>query len=78
MSVEELEKKIGENTEKIEKNLSKIEENLSKINANEKNIQKNSIAFEILKDYKRENKRLFFIIISMLVLWVITLFIFHL
>lgn len=71
MDIEELEKRLEKNTEMIMDNLHKIENN-------SKNIQKNSIAFEILKDYKKSNKRLYFVLILMLVLWIITLVLFHL
>lgn len=70
MNIEELEKRLEKNTEMIMNNISKIEKN-------SKNIQKNSIAFEILKDYKKSNKRLYFVLILMLVLWIITLISFH-
>lgn len=78
MNIEELEKRISENTEHINQNLDKIEKNLEKINNNSKNIQKNSMAFEILADYKKSNKRLYAVLIIMLILWVITLLLFHL
>lgn len=71
MDLEELEKRIDENAEKIIKNVERIENN-------SKNIQKNSIAFEILKDYKKATHRLYFALILIIVLWAITLFIFHL
>ena len=70
MNIEELEKRLEKNTELIMNNISRIENN-------SKNIQKNSIAFEILKDYKKSNKRLYFVLILMLVLWIITLVMFH-
>lgn len=70
MSIEELEKQIYDNTTKIIENISKIENN-------KKNIQKNSYALEILKDYKKQNRRLFIILIVELVVWVITLILFH-
>ena len=70
MNIEELEKRLEKNTEMIMNNISRIENN-------SKNIQKNSIAFEILKDYKKSNKRLYFVLILMLVLWIITLVLFH-
>lgn len=77
MNIEELEKRINDNAEKIKINLDKIEDNLEKINTNSKNIQKNSIAFEILKDYKKSNKRLYCVLIAMLILWLVTLILFH-
>ena len=78
MSLEELEKRIDENLEKIMANIDKIEHNSIKINDNKENIQKNSYALEILKDYKKQNKRLFIVLIIMAILWTITLLIFHL
>lgn len=77
MNLEELEKRLDENTNKIMLNLEKIEHNANKIGVNEQNIQKNSIALDILKDFKKQNKRLFIILIIEFVIWVITLIMFH-
>lgn len=77
MDYEELSKRIDENAEKIISNIEKIEHNKTKINNNTEKIQQNSYALEILKDYKRQNKRLFIILILELVIWVGTLIAFH-
>ena len=65
MGLEELEKRLDENTQKIMLNLEKIEHNSNKIGINEQNIHKNSLALDILKDYKKQNKRL-------VIIWLIT------
>lgn len=78
MNYEELNKRIDENTEKIISNIEKIEHNSTKIDNNTEKIQQNSYALEILKDYKRQNKRLFVILILELIIWVGTLIAFHL
>lgn len=51
MTIEELEKKLEQNSKHIIENSNRIESNLSKI-------QENSYALEILKDYKQEVERL--------------------
>ena len=78
MNLEDLQKRVDENAEKITYNLEKIIKNSEKIIDNEQKIQKNSMALEILGDFKKQNKRLFAILIIELIIWVITLFIFHL
>lgn len=70
MELEDLKKQLDENSKRILANIEKIENN-------SKNIQKNSLAFDILKDYKKSNNRLYFILILMLILWVATLLLFH-
>lgn len=77
MNLEDLQKRVDENADRILNNLEKITTNEQKILNNETKIQKNSMALEILKDYKRQNKRLFAILIFELIIWVITLIIFH-
>lgn len=78
MNLEELQKKVDANAEMITYNLKKIIKNSEKIIDNEQKIQKNSLALDILKDYKKQNKRLFVILIIELIIWMITLLIFHL
>ena len=78
MNIEELEKRIDDNARHIDDNLCKIESNLCKINVNAEKIQKNTLALEILSDYKRDKKILICILIAMLIIWVITLLLFHL
>ena len=77
MNLEDLEKKVDENANKIMNNLEKIANNEQKILTNESKIQKNSMALEILKDYKKQNKRLFIILFVELIVWIATLIIFH-
>ena len=71
MELEEVKKRVDENAQKII-------QNMERIHNNEANIQKNSLALEILKDYKRSTKRLYFVLILIIILWAVTLFIFHL
>ena len=73
MNLEDLQKRLDENTAKIMHNLEQIETNASKIDANEKNIQKNSYALEILKDYKTGFNRWHTLAIIFLILWILTL-----
>lgn len=77
MDIEELQKKVDANADRILNNLEKIATNEQKILNNESKIQKNSMALEILKDYKKQNKRLFVILIIELVIWIATLILFH-
>lgn len=51
----------------------KIEKNANKINSNLEKIEKNSYALEIMSDYKNESKRLFIILIIVLVFWFLTI-----
>lgn len=77
MDIEELHKKIEHNTNRIINNSKQIKSNANKIGNNAQKIQQNSYALEILKDYKRQNKRLFIILIVMLIIWVATIIAFH-
>jgi hypothetical protein len=77
MNLEDLQKRVDENADRILNNLEKINTNEQKILNNETKIQKNSMALEILKDYKKQNKRLFVILIFELIIWIITLIVFH-
>ena len=66
------EKRVLENNkiyELIVKNTTNIDKNLE-------NIQKNSYALEILKDFKTESKRLFVALIIVLCMWFATIGIF--
>lgn len=73
MELEELEKKIDDNAEKIIANMNKLHSHEEKIEVNYKKIKENSYALEILRDYKEANKRQFIIIISILVMWALTI-----
>ena len=66
MNYEELEKKMEVLEDNIINNSNRIESNLSKI-------QENSYALEIVKDYKKSNQRLYFVII----LLILAIFIHH-
>ena len=70
MELEDLIKKIDTNIRKIDDNAQKIESNFEKI-------QQNSYALDILRDYKKENKRLF-IVIVLLITAIIVLGLHHL
>ena len=61
---------IDENIEKLEK---RIEHNANKIEYNAKSIEKNSYALNILKDYKEDSRRLFVILLIVLVMWIVTI-----
>ena len=58
---------------KIEKNANKINSNADRINSNLEKIEKNSYALDILKDYKEDSKRLFYILLVVLGAWFATL-----
>lgn len=70
MNLEDLEKRINENTEKFNKLAQEIENNLSRINANREKIEHNSGALALLHTIKSNGDKYFFI-------WLIT-FIFFL
>lgn len=62
MDLKELEKKIDANKNRIANNEKKIDDHLEKI-------QKNSYALDILKDYKAETKRVYAILIMVLIMF---------
>jgi hypothetical protein len=69
--------RIDNNFKRIESNSQKILKNIIQIENNSNKIQQNSYALEILKDYKRANKRLYITLTIMMIMWIVTLFIFH-
>lgn len=69
MSYDDIEKKMEILEQNIINNSNRIENNLSKI-------QENSYALEIIKDYKKSNRKLFMVVI-LLILAIITLGIHH-
>ena len=80
MTIEDLAKQVAENSKKLDQHLEEISKNATGINNNSQQIQQNSYALEILKDYKDENNKLFcvfrYIAIAfaiVFVLWVATL-----
>lgn len=62
----ELEKKITHNEKIIEKNAVKIDNIMNKLETNTSRIQANSIALDILKDYKKERDRAYIVILILL------------
>lgn len=62
----ELEKKITHNEKIIEKNATKIDKIFEKLETNTSRIQANSIALDILKDYKKERDRAYIVIFILL------------
>ena len=73
MNLEELIKKVDENTKRLDSHLEEIKKNGNNISHNDKRIQQNSYTLEILKDYKTESKRLFIILIIVLSMWFLTI-----
>lgn len=61
------------NSKAIEKHNSKFEEQNQKILSNFDKIQQNSLAVEILKDYKADSKKWFTILLIVLCMWFITI-----
>lgn len=84
MNIEKEIKEIKEimygNTEKILKNMDRLHSHEEMINENTNKIQEQSYALEIVRDYKKENKRLYSIIkvlssIIMILLVILALFV---
>ena len=71
-NVKMLEKKLDTNVELILNNMNKLHNHEEMIYKNATKIKENSYALDILRDYKRENKRLFYIILILLILLVCT------
>lgn len=61
---------LDENIEKLQK---KVEKNADKINDNAERIRQNSIALEILRDYKNDKTRLYKLLLISISVWLITL-----
>ena len=70
--LDELKKKIDDNAIKIIENFNRISRNENKIDDHLEKIQKNSYALDILKDYKAETKRVYTVLIIVLVMWFLT------
>ena len=84
MDIEKEIKEIKEimygNTEKILNNMDRLHSHEEMINENSNKIQEQSYALEIVRDYKKENKRLYSIIkvlssIIMILLIILALFV---
>lgn len=68
-----IEKKLEEIEKQLEKNTNKIIDNANNIDKNKGKIKQNSYALDILKDYKNGSKRLFIILIIVLIMWFATI-----
>ena len=66
-------KKIDENAKASKKNAEKILKTMEKLHSHDERINKNSYALDILKDYKNGSKRLFIILIIVLIMWFATI-----
>ena len=73
MSIEELAKKVEDNAKRLDENAEIINKNVNAINDNLIQIQKNSGALDLLKSTKSDNKRIFVILIIVLVMWFLTI-----
>ena len=78
--IEDIEQMVLENSKKIDdnakasaKNADKILKTMEKLHSHDERINKNSYALDILKDYKNGSKRLFIILIIVLIMWFATI-----
>lgn len=62
-------KELEQLQKKIDDNAIKIISNFEQINSNKNKIQQNSYALDILKDYKAETKRVWTILIIVLIMF---------
>ena len=69
---EELKKQLDTNVQLIIKNMNNLHKHEEMINNNALKIKDNSYALDILRDYKKEKKILFYIVLILLVLLVCT------
>ena len=73
MSLEEIAKQVEQNRQQLDNNAEKINTNVNNINKNFEQIIKNSGALDLLTTSKSESKRLFIILIIVLVMWFATI-----
>ena len=71
-NIRKLEEKLDRNVQDIINNMNKLHNHEEKINNNALKIKENSYALDILKDYKKESKRLFISMLIILCMWLIT------
>lgn len=71
-NVKMLEKKLDTNVELILNNMNKLHNHEEMINKNALKIKENSYVLSILKDYKADSKRLFYIVLILLALLICT------
>ena len=73
MTVKELAKQVEENAKRLDTHLEEIKKNGNNISNNQQQIQQNSYALDILKDYKASSKRMFTALIIVLFMWFATI-----
>ena len=71
-NVKMLEKKLDTNVELILNNMNKLHNHEEMINKNALKIKENSYVLSILKDYKEDSRRLFYIVLILLALLICT------
>lgn len=78
MEVEELKQRLEENTNLIINNMNELHKHEEKINDNADRIKQNSLIIDILKDYKKETKILYSIVVflSIVILALLTIIFF--
>lgn len=72
-NVKQLEKKLDDNVELIIKNMNRLHEHEELINKNSSKIKQNSMALDILRDYKNDKSRLYKLLTITTLVWLITL-----
>ena len=73
MSIEELAEQVKENAKRLDTHLEEIKKNGTNISNNQQQIQQNSYALDILKDYKAGSKRMFIALLIVLFMWFATI-----
>lgn len=63
MNIDELNKKLEDNTNLIIQNMNRLHSHEKKINDNAERIKQNSLIIDILKDYKKETKILYSVVV---------------
>lgn len=71
--LKKIEKKLENNTKKIITNMNKLHSHDELIHNNEEKIQKNSYALDILRDYKRINRKQMILTLLLAACWLVTL-----
>ena len=66
--LKKLEQEVENNAEKIDRNYQMVLDNTQRINENLEKITKNSVALDILKDYKKQTIRAYIVIWVLLVI----------
>ena len=61
--IKKLEKEVEKNAKRIDRNYQMVLENTNKINENLEKITRNSVALDILRDYKKQTIRAYIVIL---------------